>query len=168
KKTAQYIAGEMRSFSQDRDVIVASIHWGENWGYKLTDEETGFAHQLIEEGIAVVHGHSSHHVKAAEIHNCRLILYGCGDFLNDYEGISGYEAFRSDLTLMYLATIDPQQGQLLEARLVPMHVERFRLNRVGEADARWLCDLLNQLGAPLGTRGELAPDHAITLRSSRG
>jgi poly-gamma-glutamate capsule biosynthesis protein CapA/YwtB (metallophosphatase superfamily) len=168
KKTADYIAREMRSFSHDRDVIVASIHWGENWGYMVSDEETRFAHQLIEEGIAVVHGHSSHHVKAAEIRNHRLILYGCGDFLNDYEGISGYEAFRSDLTLMYLATIDPQQGRLLEARLVPMHVERFRLNRVGEANARWLCDLLNRLGAPLGTRAELAPDHAITLRSSRG
>lgn len=164
KETADQIAREMRRFSPDRGVIVASIHWGENWGYKLSDEETRFAHQLIEQGIAVVHGHSSHHVKAAEIHNRHLILYGCGDFLNDYEGISGYEAFRSDLTLMYLATIDPQQGQLLEARLVPMHVERFRLNRTCEADARWLCDLLNQLGAPLGTRADLAPDHTLALR----
>jgi len=32
----------------------------------------------------------------------RLILFGCGDFLTDYEGISGYEQFRGDLTLMCL------------------------------------------------------------------
>jgi len=31
----------------------------------------------------------------------RLILYGCGDFLNDYEGIRGYEEYRGDLALMY-------------------------------------------------------------------
>jgi poly-gamma-glutamate capsule biosynthesis protein CapA/YwtB (metallophosphatase superfamily) len=75
-----------------------------------------FAHQLIEHGIAVVHGHSSHHVKTAEIHSDRLVLYGCGDFLNDYEGISGYEVFRSDLRLMYLPAMDPRRGQLVEAR----------------------------------------------------
>jgi len=26
----------------------------------------------------------------------RLILYGCGDFIDDYEGISGYERHRDD------------------------------------------------------------------------
>jgi poly-gamma-glutamate capsule biosynthesis protein CapA/YwtB (metallophosphatase superfamily) len=110
-----------------------------------------------------VDGYSSHHVKTAEIHSDHLVLYGCGDFLSDYEGISGYEEFRSDLRLMYLPAIDPRRGQLVEARLVPLRVARFRLNRGAEADAEWLCDLLNRLGVPLGTRGELAPDHTLTL-----
>jgi poly-gamma-glutamate capsule biosynthesis protein CapA/YwtB (metallophosphatase superfamily) len=96
-------------------VIVASMHWGGNWGYRTRDEETRFAHQLIEHGIAVVHGHSSHHVKTAEIHSDRLVLYGCGDFLNDYEGISGYEVFRSDLRLMYLPAMDPRRGRCRRA-----------------------------------------------------
>ena len=82
------------------------MHWGGNWGYRTRDEETRFAHQLIEHGIAVVHGHSSHHVKTAEIHSDRLVLYGCGDFLNDYEGISGYEVFRSDLRLIDVSARD--------------------------------------------------------------
>jgi len=174
KKTARRIAREMRGFNRQCDVIVASIHWGGNWGYRIRDEETCFAHQLIEHGIAVVHGHSSHHVKTAEIYSDRLALYGCGDFLNDYEGISGYEVFRSDLTLMYLPAIDPRLGQLVEVLLVPMRVARFRLIRAVGADAewlcdllnRWLCDLLNRLGAPLGTRGELGPDHTLTLHPS--
>jgi poly-gamma-glutamate capsule biosynthesis protein CapA/YwtB (metallophosphatase superfamily) len=110
-----------------------------------------------------VHGHSSHNVKTAEIYSDRLALYGCGDFLNDYEDISGYEVFRSDLTLMYLPAIDPGLGQLVEALLVPMRVARFRLNRAVGADAEWLCDLLNRLGAPLGTRSELGPDQTLSL-----
>ena len=71
--------------------------------------------------------------------------------------------FRSDLTLMYLSAIDPRLGQLVEVLLVPMRVARFRLNRAVGADAEWLCDLLNRLGAPLGTRGELGPYHTLTL-----
>jgi len=75
-------------------------------------------------------------VKTAEIYSDLLALYGCGDFLNDYDGINGYE---SDLTLMYLPAIDPRLGQLVEALLVPMRVARFRLNRAVQADAEWLC-----------------------------
>jgi poly-gamma-glutamate capsule biosynthesis protein CapA/YwtB (metallophosphatase superfamily) len=158
EETAHRIAREMLQFKRQHDVIVTSIHWGGNWDYHIRNEEVRFAHQLIEEGIAVVHGHSSHHVKTAEIYKDRLTLYGCGDFLNDYEGISGYEVFRSDLALMYLPAINPQRGQLVETRLVPMRIALFRLNRSAEADAKWLCVLLNQLGAPLATRYELAPD----------
>ena len=28
-----------------------------------------------------------------EVYRDKLILYGCGDFLNDYEGIGGYQPF---------------------------------------------------------------------------
>ena len=167
EETARHTAREMLRFKRRRDVIVTSIHWGGNWDYHIRDEEIRFAHKLIEHGIAVVYGHSSHHVKTAEIYKDRLVLYGCGDFLNDYEGISGHEVFRSDLTLMYLPAIDPRRRQLVEARLVPMRIARFRLNRGTEADAKWLCGLLNQLGAPLGTRCELASNQTLTLHAFR-
>jgi poly-gamma-glutamate capsule biosynthesis protein CapA/YwtB (metallophosphatase superfamily) len=163
EKSAARIAHEMSGFKQKDDVIVASIHWGGNWGYQILDEEVGFAHRLIEHGISIVYGHSSHHVKTAEIYGDRLVLYGCGDFLNDYEGIGGHESLRSDLTLMYLAAIDSRRGRMVEARLIPMRVARFRLSRASEADAHGLCDLLNELGAPLMTRSKLASDHTLTL-----
>lgn len=41
----------------------------------------------------------------------RLILYGCGDFINDYEGIGGYESFRGDLRLMYFVDLDAADGR---------------------------------------------------------
>jgi poly-gamma-glutamate synthesis protein (capsule biosynthesis protein) len=165
EETAARVAREMNGFKKRDDVIVASIHWGENWGYQILDEEVRFAHQLIEHGISIVYGHSSHHVKTAEIYCDRLVLYGCGDFLNDYEGIGGHKALRSDLTLMYLPVIDPRRGRLVEARLVPMRVARFRVSRAPESDAHRLCDLLNELGAPLMTRSELASDDTLTLLS---
>ena len=119
---------------------------------------------MIEEGVALVHGHSSHHVKAIEVFKSRLILYGCGDFLTDYEGISGYERFRGDLALMYLVDLDSQSGQLVSTRLVPMHMRRFRLERTSAPDAHWLCDFLNKLGAPFGTRTRLKKDNSMMLQ----
>jgi poly-gamma-glutamate capsule biosynthesis protein CapA/YwtB (metallophosphatase superfamily) len=157
--TARRVASRIRREQQPADVTVASIHWGGNWGYAIPDEQIRFAHQLVEEGVDIVHGHSSHHAKSLEVYRDRLILYGCGDFLNDYEGIGGYEEFRSDLALMYLAKVDPQQGRLVEVRLVPMKVRRFRLHRASALDVHGLCDLLNRLGGPFGTQVQWESDH---------
>lgn len=161
--TARGVASRIRDCRCPGDVTIASIHWGDNWGYDITDEQRRFAHRLIEGGVDVVHGHSSHHVKTVEVYRDRLVLYGCGDFVNDYEGIGGYEGFRGDLSLIYLVTVDPQEGRLLTVRLVPLQTRRFRLNRASAQDAKWLCDLLNRLGTSSGTRVQMEEDGRMNL-----
>ena len=106
--SALQLANQVMAIRRPGDLIVVSIHWGSNWGYHIPDEQKVFARALIDgAGVSVVHGHSSHHPRAIEIYRDRLILYGCGDFLNDYEGIRGYEPYRDDLALMYFAHLDP-------------------------------------------------------------
>lgn len=164
--TAARVADQMRAYQQPGDLIIASIHWGSNWGYEIPGDQIMFAHRLIEEGIAIVHGHSSHHVKSVEVFKDRLILYGCGDFLTDYEGISGYEMFRGDLALMYLIEIDSLNGELITARLAPMRMRQFRLERASAADSEWLCNLQNELGAQFSTGARLEKDNSFTLEWS--
>jgi len=164
--TAARLADEMRVHQRTGDLIIASIHWGRNWGYEIPRDQIVFAHRLIEEGVAIVHGHSSHHVKAIEVFKRRLILYGCGDFLTDYEGISGYEMFRGDLPLMYLIELDAHSGELIVARLVPMRMRRFKLERASAADARWLHNLLNQLGKQFST-GVTLKDNSLIVEWRR-
>jgi poly-gamma-glutamate synthesis protein (capsule biosynthesis protein) len=73
------------------DIAICSLHWGPNWGYSIPSCERRLAHGLIDRaGVDIVFGHSSHHAKAIEVHLGKPIFYGCGDFLNDYEGIEGY------------------------------------------------------------------------------
>ena len=167
--TAVRVADQMRTHQQPGDLIIASIHWGSNWGHEIPRDQIVFAHRLIEEGIAIVHGQSSHHVKAIEVFKNRLILYGCGDFVTDYEGIGGYSAaagFRGDLALMYLIELDSRSGGLITARLVPMHTRRFRLEHASGADAKWLCARLNQLGKPFRTGARLDKDSSLMLEWS--
>src|SRR5437762_4321322 len=163
EETAARVCDEMRGHQQAGDLIIASIHWGGNWGYEIPREQIMFAHHLIEQGVAIVHGHSSHHVKAIEVFKGRLILYGCGDFLTDYEGISGYEMFRGDLTLMYLVELAPTNDKLITARLVPMQMRQFRLERAFDSDARWVCSLFNQLAERLGTVTNFDDDGSLRV-----
>ena len=163
-RTVDRIAKRVRAIRRPQDIVVVSIHWGGNWGYEIPLDQTVFARALIDEaGVDVVHGHSSHHVKGIEVYRGKPIIYGCGDFLNDYEGISGYETFRDDLTLMYLPVIDPSNGRLVRFEMTPLQIRRLRLNHVSRTDAAWLRDILTRESKRFGTRAELAADNTLTL-----
>jgi poly-gamma-glutamate capsule biosynthesis protein CapA/YwtB (metallophosphatase superfamily) len=164
-QTIRHIKAKVEEVEQPGDVVVASIHWGSNWGYDIPSEQSVFAHKLIDEaGVDVIHGHSSHHVKGIEVYQGKPIVYGAGDFLNDYEGIGGYEHSRPDLVLMYFVSVDPATGKLIHLQMTPMQIMHFKVNRASSADALWLTDLLNREGEQFGTQVEINPDSTLTLR----
>jgi poly-gamma-glutamate synthesis protein (capsule biosynthesis protein) len=151
-RTIVHIADRVHAAKRPGDVAVASIHWGGNWGYDVPREHVDFAHALIAAGASIVHGHSSHHVRPIEVHRGRLILYGCGDFLTDYEGIGQRPGFRDDLVVMYFPVVDGSRGALTSLQLAPLRIRRFRLERPSADDARRLRDTLDRISKPFGTR----------------
>jgi poly-gamma-glutamate synthesis protein (capsule biosynthesis protein) len=154
-RTITAIAKNVQRMARPGDVVAASIHWGGNWGYDIPQQQRAFAHDLIDHaGFDVIQGHSAHHAKAIEVHNGRLILYGCGDFIDDYEGISGYEDFRGDLALAYIAQLD-LSGLLVALTMTPFQRRRFRLDRIGPKDLDWLHATLGRECEKFGTRVEL-------------
>ena len=163
-RTVAGIAERIRGVKHDRDVVVTSIHWGGNWGFEIPEEHVRFARALVRAGVDLVHGHSSHHVRPIEVFEGKLILYGCGDFLNDYEGISGYEEFRGDLALMYFPTLDHETGDLLDLQMTPMRTARFKVNRASAEDARWLLDTINRESRLFGFQAELREDSRIEFQ----
>jgi poly-gamma-glutamate synthesis protein (capsule biosynthesis protein) len=152
----------------DGDTIVASLHWGSNWGFDVPADQRRFAKGLIDRaGADVVCGHSSHHVKGIEAYRDRLILYGGGDFLTDYEGVSGYEKFRGDLALMYFVRVESASGRLVGLEMIPMQVHRMRLRRPAAADIVWLHRTLDRECKRLGTRVSLSENGSLMLQWDR-
>jgi poly-gamma-glutamate synthesis protein (capsule biosynthesis protein) len=163
-QTVSLIKEKVKEVKRERDIVVVSIHWGGNWGYEVSDKQREFAHNLIDNGgIDLIHGHCSHHIKGIEVYKEKLILYGCGDFLNDYEGISGYESFRDDLGLMYFASVDPLTGKLVYLQMTPTKVNHFKVNRASEDDALILRDILNREGKKFGNYVIIGKDNTLIL-----
>ena len=159
------IQKKVRQIKRTGDIVVVSIHWGTNWGYSIPRDQMVFAHRLIDQaGVDIIHGHSSHHVRAIEIYKDKLILYGCGDFINDYEGISGYEEFRADLSLMYFATVEPSTGKLIGLQMTPTQIRRFKVIRASSVDTLWLKDTINREGTELGTKAKVTEDNRLILQ----
>ena len=165
---ADQVIARVRATRRPGDVTVVSLHWGSNWGYEVGSEQAAFAHRLIEGGVDLVFGHSSHHPRPLEVYRGKLILYGCGDFIDDYEGITGYEEYRDDLRLLYVAQVRRGTGELAGLTMVPLQAHRMRLRHASAADARWLAATLDRVSAPLRTRVALEPDGVLTARPAGG
>lgn len=130
------------------DIVVISVHWGSNWGYEIPAAHRHLAHRLIDAGADIIHGHSSHHPRGLEVYRGKPILYGCGDLINDYEGIGGHEAFQPDLALLVFCRWQLDRNEPGALWLTPLRRRRFTLEYASDDEARWLQDTLNQVSQP--------------------
>jgi poly-gamma-glutamate synthesis protein (capsule biosynthesis protein) len=152
KAAAEYVTSCIAYYRRDGDMVVVSIHWGANWGYDIAGGDRQFAERLIEQaGADVVYGHSSHHPKAIAFHRGKPILFGCGDFINDYEGISGHEAYRPHLVLLYRLRLG-LNGVVSTLELLPFRIARFRLERATREETNWLGKRLDRECRRFGAR----------------
>jgi poly-gamma-glutamate capsule biosynthesis protein CapA/YwtB (metallophosphatase superfamily) len=143
----------VRGAKRAGDLVVASIHVGPNWGYAIPADDIDFAHRLIDEcAVDVVHRHSSHHALGIEVYRNRPVIYGCGDLLNDYEGIRGHEEYRGDLPLLYFPRFDMATGELISFRISVMQIRRFALMRPVDKDVDWMANRLQRESSRFGTR----------------
>ena len=155
--------------SDARPLRIISIHWGPNWAMRGSEDKAQLearqqlAHRLIDEcGVDLIYGHSSHHIRGIEVYHNRLILYGAGDIINDYEGFenSGEEKYNR-MGAVFVADFDPTTGEWQELYVVPMLMNQLRLERYipnesnlwkprekryvqDPSQSRKLCDFVNQ------------------------
>lgn len=134
-----------------QDRVVVSLHWGANWVSAIPEQHRWLAHQLIDlAGVDVVYGHSSHHALPLELYRDRLIFYGCGDLINDYEGLPAHGPWRSDLVCLYALELDSDSVALRSLVLHPFQLRRFQLGPIDAGNRRLLGHQIGLESAPLG------------------
>ncbi|MFH1405053.1 MAG: AmmeMemoRadiSam system protein B [Patescibacteria group bacterium] len=68
------------------DLIIVSVHWGEEYEQTQSQKQIEIAHALIDAGAKIVIGHHPHVLQGIEKYQDGLILYSLGNFLFDQEG----------------------------------------------------------------------------------
>ncbi|AQU70545.1 CapA family protein [Streptomyces niveus] len=163
---AAEVADRIRRMKRPGDIVVISVHWGSNWGYRIPRDQVASAHALVDAGADIVHGHSSHHPRPMEVYRGKLVLYGCGDLINDYEGITGHEQYRDDLRLLYLPSLEPGTGELTDLHITPLRARRMRLCHASSDDYQWLRSLLDRLSEGFRPCAAPDPEGTLTLRAA--
>jgi poly-gamma-glutamate synthesis protein (capsule biosynthesis protein) len=128
ERGVQQVAAAVDEHRREGDLVVISLHWGANWVDAVPQAHRHFAHELIDLDLAdLVHGHSAHHPLPFELHRGKLVLYGCGDLINDYEGIASRADHPCDVACLFFATLSRASGRLVRLRLLPLQRRAFRL-----------------------------------------
>lgn len=145
------------------DIVALSIHWGDNWGYAIPPTHRAIAAAAVGAGVDLVFGHSSHHLRAVEVIDGHLVMYGAGDLINDYEGIGGHREFCPDLVLGYVADIRRDNGRLVALEMLPYRLRRFRLERTDRETVDWLARRMDREAGRFGGRVAQTPEATLRL-----
>ncbi|KAL6057717.1 Polyglutamate biosynthesis protein [Balamuthia mandrillaris] len=166
------------------NMVVASLHWGPNYLWVPEPQFESFAHDLIDVcGVDMIHGHSSHHIQGIEIYKGKPILYGCGDFVDDYAIDPEY---RNDLGFCYFCNFHwgkhdsprhvegSKEAEREEVpvvdhlRLVPTKIKLFSVTAtsIPEKDKKWLETHMSSLCAKYRTKVEVKEDGSLILTST--
>jgi len=131
------------------DLLIVSIHWGPNNREVPTPSFQSFAHDIIDLGVDVIHGHSAHLVQGIEVYKNKLILYDTGDFVDDYQ--VGPDV-RNDYTFLFILEISNHKLKCL--RLIPAKIDWCQVNKAEALDRRIICQRIKKLSQPWGTMFE--------------
>lgn len=110
-----------RKTKESSDILIASAHWGGNWGEDPPEEHMKVARELIDNGVDIVFGHSPHICRAVEFYRDRPIIYSAGDFIDDY---AVDEVERNDRSFIFIVEI--QDNRKFRVQMVPTVIRHFQ------------------------------------------
>ena len=153
---------------------IISVHWGPNYTWRPAERIRSLARFLVDDcGVDIVHGHSSHHVQGVEVYRGKVIIYGCGDFVDDY---AVRMSFRNDLGAVWRVIVrevedsgrDGKKGLVLDRlEVFPTRIKEFRacMLDVDDKDHEWVEEKVKSLSRELGTvvREELGADGQVLI-----
>lgn len=139
------------------DLLILSIHWGPNMRERPSSQFVAFAHELIDLGVDLIHGHSAHIFQGIEVYKKKLILYDTGDFVDDYYVDP---RLRNDRSFFFI--IEANKQGLRSLRLVPTLISSFQVNKAIGQEAEQTLQRMQELSQEFHT-SLLRQDHELLL-----
>lgn len=102
------------------DVLIVSLHWGNEYQKQPTKSQIDLAHQIIDSGAKIVIGHHPHVAQPEEKYNNGLIFYSLGNFIFD-------QPWSEETKKSQLAKIIFEGKNIKSYEIVPIYIENYCL-----------------------------------------
>ncbi|MDA0524646.1 CapA family protein [Methanococcoides alaskense] len=79
----QDIVSDIKKVKDDVDILIVSLHWGNEFVRKPSPDEFSLAHDIIDAGTDLILGHHPHVLQGVERYNNGVIVYSMGNFVFD-------------------------------------------------------------------------------------
>lgn len=83
KNDFERIEKDIKNAKSQADILIVSLHSGEEYVQKLTEFQTEFSKMAIDAGADIIAGHHPHVIQLNEIYNSGHIFYSLGNFIFD-------------------------------------------------------------------------------------
>lgn len=141
------------------DILIVTIHWGDKMVGKPLQEFIDFAHQIVDLGVDIIHGHGNHVFQGIEIYNGKVIMYDTGDLIDDY-GVD--PELRNDHSFFVVCEV--AKDGVKKLKLIPLVINEMQANLAKNGDYDWAISRIQELSAQFGTfiskEGELHLNHS--------
>jgi len=77
------IKHDVSKLKKECDIVVISLHWGDEFIEYPSPKQVQIAHEIIDAGVHLILGHHSHTMQGIERYKHGLIAYSLGTFIKD-------------------------------------------------------------------------------------
>lgn len=123
--TTDEILSRIAQADRQVDVLVVSLHWGEEFRTRVGDPQRGLAYAAVEHGADLIVGTHPHVVQPREMYQGVLILYSLGNFV--FDDMSAMATRRGEVAVLEFAN-----ARLYSYILVPVTIYDYGQPRLEE------------------------------------
>ncbi len=168
---AKFRAHVSRSVAEETDLLIALVHWGDEWHFQPNADQQLAARDMIDAGFDLVIGGHSHVLNPPELYRGSLIAYSLGNLVSDFVELEN----RTGAVLEVAVGVMPDgSARIVDFALFPVLTSRqghvvtpLGDKRTGEEAKAW--DLARRIFGPAVTLfGERAEPISARLGASAG
>lgn len=119
-KQAAYDVTKLLRDQYPQSLLIAYIHWGNEYDLKQGQEQELFAHALVDRGVDAIVGAHPHVTQGIEVYKGVPIFYSLGNFIFD-------QYFSKEVERGYLISLD-RDGDALVYSLIPVGSKRSKVS----------------------------------------
>lgn len=112
----QIILQKIKLLRPTVDYLIISLHWGNEYLPQPEKWRLNLAHQLIDAGADVIHGHHPHIWQGVETYKDKLIFYSFGNFIFD-------QSWSPETSHSQIARVIFEKGKSLKYELFPIEIK---------------------------------------------
>ncbi|MFZ5644301.1 MAG: CapA family protein [Bacillota bacterium] len=125
------------------DIIIVSIHWGQELDEFPNGEEINLARRIIDAGADVVIGHHPHVLQGVEFYRDKLIAYSLGNFIFTSSSHKSRQGAILQVTF--------EDSGEFSARVIPTYISDGTTAILRGVDRKMVLGRMNNLSSQLGT-----------------
>lgn len=153
------IIADIAAAKKIADVVVVSLHWGEEHQGRPRDSDRELARAIIDAGASMIVGHHPHVLQGAEFYRGGLILYSLGNFIFDMISARTYESAAA--VVSFRGTVPS------EVRFRPILIDRdnYAPSAAEGESALKIATLIRERCSYVDGEASIEADGAVVLRN---